>query len=213
VAVADRDHRDGPEVVDDREREQEDLEPGGHAGAEHGERRHREGDVGRHRHAPARDRRPAGVQRRVERRRREHAAERTEDRQHRALAGRELAVHELVLDLHPHQEEEDHHQPVVHPLLERERELRLAEREREFRVPERCVAGAEGRVGPDEGREGGEEQQDRARRLDREEALEGRGEPVGERRRLGAHAAGSQIASSPVMCLPRISVCTSCVPS
>ncbi len=51
--VEDRDDHDGPDVVHDREGEQEGLEAGGGVRGRHRERPQGEGDVGGHRHAPA----------------------------------------------------------------------------------------------------------------------------------------------------------------
>ena len=54
--VEERDDDDGAEVVDDREREEEDAQRSRNALAEQREDADREGDVGRHRNAPARSR-------------------------------------------------------------------------------------------------------------------------------------------------------------
>ena len=53
AGVEERDDEHRAEVVDDRQRDQEDLQAVGHARAEQGQHAEREGDVGRHRDAPA----------------------------------------------------------------------------------------------------------------------------------------------------------------
>ena len=63
------------------------------------------------------------VERQVDQRRNDHAADRREDRQHRLAANRQLADEELALDLEPDDEEEERHQQVVDPVHERLAEL------------------------------------------------------------------------------------------
>ena len=83
VGVEQRDHDDRAEVVDDRDRRQEDLQRRRHARAEQQQDAERERDVGRRRDRPAAQRdRVAAVDRSVDRRRHQHAAERRDRGQH-----------------------------------------------------------------------------------------------------------------------------------
>ncbi len=151
IGVEDSDHRHGAKIVDDRERQQKDLETRGNAGPEGSERRHDEGDVGRHRNAPASFRLPARVEEEVDGRRNDHASERAEHRQHGALAARQLAVDHLVLDLHPDDEEEEHHEAVVHPVGQRKLETPSGDARADGKVEQVLVALVPRRVGPGEG--------------------------------------------------------------
>ena len=101
--------------------------------------------------------------------RHQHAADRGHDGQRRGLGVAQVAVHELVLDLQPDDEEEDHHQGVVDPVLQRLLEPEAAEVDADRGVPERVVRRRPRAVGPDQRRGGGEEQQDRAGGLDAQE--------------------------------------------
>ena len=65
---------------------------------------------------------PPSVERDVDDRRHDHAADRRDDRQHRLARLGQLADDDLALDLEPDDEEEERHQPVVDPVLERLRE-------------------------------------------------------------------------------------------
>ena len=67
----------------------------------------------------------------------DHATDRGEHRQRRRAAVRELADHELTLDLHAGDEEEDGQQPVGGPVAERQIEVQPARAERGLGVPER----------------------------------------------------------------------------
>ena len=86
-----------------------------------------EGDVGGHRDAPAVAAGPATRDEQVEPGRDEHAADRGHDGQRRRLGVAQAAGDELVLDLEPDHEEEDHHQGVVDPVLQRLLEPEAAE--------------------------------------------------------------------------------------
>ena len=164
------DHRHGAQVVGDREREQEDAQAGRHPASQHGQGRHREGDVGRHRDAPTPLRRAAQMEREVHRRGNDHPAHGPEHRQHRLSSGRELPMDHLALDLHPDGEEEDPHQAIVDPVAERHLDREhVAQRDPERGRPEREIARGPRGVGPDQGHEGHPEQQQRAADLEFEE--------------------------------------------
>ena len=77
-------------------------------------------DVRRHGNAPTVAPAPAGVERDVDERRHHHAADRGNHRQRGLARVPELAFDELAFDLEADDEEEHRHEPVVHPLPQRE---------------------------------------------------------------------------------------------
>ena len=81
----------------------------------------------------------AGGERQVDQRRRDHPADRGDDRRGEPAALAQLPHVELAPDLEPDDEEEERHQPVVDPVQQVERQLVVAERDRELRVPELLV--------------------------------------------------------------------------
>ncbi len=105
-----------PEVVDDRRRGKEDAQFDRDARAHHDDERHREGGVGRHRHAPSVRPGSSGNDQKIQRRRRDHAADRAGDRQRRRAPAREMADGELALDLETNDEKEHGQEPVVDPM-------------------------------------------------------------------------------------------------
>ena len=170
VGVEDRDHQDRADVVDDRQRQQEQSRGRGDPASQHAKDADREGDVGRHRNPPARCSVAAGrVEGDVEHGRDHHPADRRHDGQRRGPGVAQVAVDQLVLDLEPDHEEEDHHQRVVDPVLQGLVELEGAGVEGDAGVPEGVVGVRPGAVGPDQCCRGGEEQHERARRLDAQE--------------------------------------------
>ena len=86
TGVEDRDDEDRADVVDDREGEQEELQPGRDARAEQREHSDRERDIGRHRDAPPAAAGAARVPREEHERRHDHAADGREERQARGAA-------------------------------------------------------------------------------------------------------------------------------
>ena len=94
----------------------------------------------------------------------------------RAVA--QLAAHQLPLDLEPHDEEEEGHQPVVHPVAEVLGAVERADPEDDLGAPEAVVATPPRRVGPHERDHRRDEQHDAAGRLDVQELLQ----PAGRRR-------------------------------
>ena len=85
----------------------------------------------------------------------------------------QLALDQLPFDLQPDDEEEDRHQPVVHPLLEREVDRMAAERDRQMGVPQLEVGLLPRRVRPDERGDRRDDEDDSARTLRVEEVAEG----------------------------------------
>ena len=118
--VEERDHDDGADVVDDRDREQEEFELGSDSAPEQGDHSQRDRDVGRHRNAPTVAPSSTGIERDIDERGHRHPTERGNHRQRRLARFPELALDELAFDLEAHDEEEHRHQTVVHPLPKRE---------------------------------------------------------------------------------------------
>ena len=123
--VEDGDDRDGKQVVDDGQREQERAQRGGQRGADDGEHGQGEGDVGRGRDRPAGEvpGGGAGVDRDEHQSRQHHAADRGGDGQHGPARITQVAGDELPFELQAGDEEEDRQQPVGGPLGQREIEV------------------------------------------------------------------------------------------
>ena len=100
------------------------------------ERKHpeREGSIRRHRRSPAVGARVAGVEGQVDRDRHRHAAEGRGQREQDPSPLAQLAQVELAPRLEPDHEEEERHQPLVHPLAQVERDAGAAQPHREHRV-------------------------------------------------------------------------------
>ncbi|MCZ7685692.1 MAG: hypothetical protein M5U28_45695 [Sandaracinaceae bacterium] len=163
IGVEDRDHQHGADVVDDREGRQEHLEARRDAIAQHREHAEREGDVGGHGDAPARALGTARVDREVDQRGHEHAADGGDGRQARLAHRRELPGHELALDLEAHDEEEDPHQAVVDPVVDGLLQRRARQLHARLEVQQVVVGLRVGRVGPHDRDQGRAEEQPRAR--------------------------------------------------
>ena len=73
----------------------------------------------------------------IERRRRDRAANCAGDRQRGRAPPCEVADREFALDLEAHDEKEDGEQSVVDPMQQRQRKAEPVEREPEFLLPER----------------------------------------------------------------------------
>ena len=169
VGVEDRDDRQRAHVVGHGEGEQEQPQLRRAGGADEHEHAEQERGVGGDDDAPRRRRLPAGVEQQVDQRRDGQPGDGRRERHRGPPPVGELAHHQLALDLEPDDEEEEHHEAVVDPVLEVQRQLRTPEAERELGVPEGLVGLRPRRVGPDDGGDGGEEQQRGAARLVRGE--------------------------------------------
>jgi hypothetical protein len=165
VRVPDRDHDDRERVVDDREGEQQRPEPGRDAVGREREDAQREGDLGREDDPPPVARLLRAGEEQEQERRHEHPADRRDRRERRRPRVAELSAHELALQLHPDQQEEDRHQPLVDPEPEVLAEGGVPEPDDEPRGPEPLVARAE--VRPQQRDGDRDEQHDRARRRGR----------------------------------------------
>ena len=165
------DDDDCPDVVDDRQRQQEHLDRCWYAGSEQGDDAEGEGDVGGHRDAPTVRSFAAGV-------------DREEDRAgttippSAAIAGRATGAasrssprDQLALDLHPDDEEEQAHQQVVDQVQKVLDELDSCRPRCAPRSTERFVAGRPD-VCPDQRGDRGDDEEDSTGRLDVEEAAE-----------------------------------------
>ena len=118
TAVEDGDYQDRAQVVDDGQRREEDFERDGHTVAHERQDADGEGDIGGRGYSPAVRRRRAVVEGQIDQRRREHTARRGHDRQDRLARRRKFAADDLSFDFEPHDEEENHHQPVVDELFD-----------------------------------------------------------------------------------------------
>ena len=156
LGVEDRDDGDGQQVVDDGQREQERPQARGQVGADHGQDRHGEGDVGGGGDRPPRE--PAvgaEVPGDVDQRRRDHAAHRRGHRQGRAARVAQVAGDELTLELEADDEEEDRQQAVRGPLAQAQVQVQRDAEQRDrlgdrLEVADRLVGAGEGGVGPDD---------------------------------------------------------------
>jgi hypothetical protein len=106
-------------------------------------------------------------------RRKEHAPRGGDGRQERLAKLAELALDELTLDLHPDDEEEDGHQPVVDHLTQAGLEPQAPEAQLDRRRPQPLEFSVPGRVRQRERQQRGPEQHDAARRLQPGERAEG----------------------------------------
>ena len=120
-----RDDRDGQQVIDDRECEQEGPQCLGQVAADHGQHGQSEGDVRGRGDRPARAVAVPGgrVDPQVEQGRDRHPSEGGRDRQRRAARIAQIARDELALELQPGDEEEDRQQPVGCPGTQRQVEM------------------------------------------------------------------------------------------
>jgi hypothetical protein len=85
---------------------------------------------------------------------------------------------DLALDFQSDDQEEDRHQELVHPEVERLVDRPAPEADGEARVPQVVVGVAPRRVGPGQRHGCGGEQEQAARGLHFEEALDWRGDPL-----------------------------------
>ena len=177
-AEEDGDHDDRADVVDHGEAEEQNPQTRGHSRSEQREHADGERDVGRHRDRPARCAATSDVQRREDRSRDEHPADGRGERK-RSLAERgQLALEDLAPDLETHDEEEDRHQPLVHPEVKGLVVRPRSDADTDRRVPQRRIrCGPD--VGPQQGDAGHHQKDDTARRFDGQDALDRSGESLG----------------------------------
>jgi hypothetical protein len=115
AAVGDPDHHQRDEVVDDRDGEYEGTQPVGQARPDQGEHAEGKRRVRRHRRAPSARRGAAGVRGEVDRDGYHHPAEAGHHRERQPPPLPQLTHVELTASFKPDDEEEERHQPAVHP--------------------------------------------------------------------------------------------------
>lgn len=150
VGVERRDDGDRDEVVDDRQREQENPKGGRQELADHGDHGHGERDVGGRGDRPAAQgiRTAGGVDHDEDESGNHHAADRGRDRQGGSTRIAQTPGDELLLQLETDDEEEDRQQAVGCPGADAEFEMQFRDAERE--VAHGLVPGGGGTVGEDE---------------------------------------------------------------
>jgi len=168
--VEERDDHNGRDVIDDGERQQQQAQRRRYVLADEGQDADREGDIGRRGYRPAATRCRVGVDEYVEQRRNGHAADRGNDGKAGDPRVRQCAIVHFAADLESHDQEEDAHQPVVHPEVQVVRRKVFRDAEAELQMPEPLISARPGRIRPHEGDGGGCQQRDTADRLDTDEA-------------------------------------------
>ncbi len=149
VGVEDGDDGDRDEVVDHGQREQEHPQGRRQEPADDRQHGHGERDVGRGGdRPPAQCRRITQVDHDVDRRGKDHAADRRRDRHRRPPWVPEFPGDELAFELQPHHEEEDGQQTVGGPV--RQVEIQVQRLRADGELPHRRVGLRPGRVRPDQ---------------------------------------------------------------
>ncbi|MDT4829790.1 hypothetical protein FQZ97_632220 [compost metagenome] len=185
--IEQRNDDDGAQVVQDRQRGQEDLQRRRHAAAQQRQDTQREGDVGRGGNGPAAQRGgAAGVDQHVNERRHRHAAQRRDAWQHDAAGAAQLAVQHFALDLQPDQQEEHGHQAVVDPMQHGFLEHDGSRLEAQLGFERAEVIRGGGAIGDGQRDQRGQHENVAAERFGLEERLEERGR-FGAGRSRGGH--------------------------
>ena len=211
LRVDGRDDDERDDVVDDDDGEHEGTQAVGKVRPDEREQAESEGRVGRHRDSPPACRRAAGVEREVDGDGHGHAADPRQQGQGQAPPVPQLAQIELTARLEADDEEEERHQPVVHPAAQIQRDARVPEVDRQHRPPERVVGRCVD-VHPDEGGDGRREQDRRAAGLRTQELPQRRLEgpcprrPSGDRRWPTARVTATDGASPPRPGVSRLGV-------
>jgi hypothetical protein len=105
----------------------------------------------------------------------------------------QCALVDFTTDLHADDQEEDRHQRVVDPEMQRSDEDELAKAKRNRQVPDVVIRMGERRVGPEQCGSCGHQQHDATDSLDMQELLERRERPFDEERGFGQVPAGRLI--------------------
>ena len=127
------------------------------------------------------------VQRHKEQRGNDHATQGPNDGQRSLAHVAQLAVDDFVLDLHPHQEEENRHQSVVDPVVYGE----LDPGEGEFEFPDVVVGVMPRGIRPYQSDDRGSQQHDAADALDVNEFLNRQHQRTGHQRLAESHLHGA----------------------
>ena len=174
--IKDGDDGDRADVVRNRQREQEHAQLRGDPSPDERQDSQREGDVRGHRDTPSALAFAAGVQRDVDQRGDDHAAQGSGNRQHRLLEPGQFASCHLPLDLKPDDEEEERHQAIVYPAVQVIFDVEDAGIDGELSGEEVEVGLVPRRVRPDQRHDGGKEQRDATDDLCVDEPLGGQHE-------------------------------------
>jgi hypothetical protein len=172
LGVEERDDAEGPDVVGHRHRQQEQPQRRREGRPRDREHAQQEGGVGRDDDAPGPGRLARRVEDQEEQGRHGQARDRCHQRHGRALGVGEAAHLELSPQLQADDEEEEHHQAVVDPVPQVQRQLVVTEAQGELGVPEGLVGLAPGGVRPGQRQHGGGEEQCGGRGLPAQEAAQ-----------------------------------------
>ena len=130
-------------------------------------------NIGSHRYAPTPELLAARVECYVEKRGNDHSAQRGEDGQCRLPYRAQFAYDDRPLDLKADNEEEDRHEAVVDPVMDRLINRPAAEADNNVGLQQLVVGVIPGGIGPDQRHHRRHEQHDAARRLLVHEPLHG----------------------------------------
>ena len=192
VRVEDRHHRDRADVVDDREREQEEPQAVRALRPEQGEDADEERGVGRHHDAPA----VGGVGAAVERQEDQHGDQQPAERAQRGDRDGppvpQVPGGRLAADLQADHREEDRHRRVVDPVVQVEVDAPGPQVEARGGAPEGVVGVGERGVDPDQRDDRGGQQVDGAAGLVGEEVLDGGLQPGQRDPQVGPRGGGGR---------------------
>jgi hypothetical protein len=135
AAVDEGDDPDADQVVDDREGEQVGADAVGQLPPDQGQHAQRERGIGGHRDAPAARRGVTGIDSQVDRDRHDHPAQPCHHRQGETASLAQFAHVELAAGLQASDQEEERHEPGVHPFAQALRQFAAARVNRQVRVP------------------------------------------------------------------------------
>ena len=146
--IEQRDDDDRREVVEYRQRQQENLERGRHARAEYTEQRQCKGNIGSHRDCPAIQRdRIAPVEPDIDRRRHQHAAKGADRGQHDLRYRRQFAFQHLALDFQADEKKENRHQAIVDPQQQRFANFQSPDLHRDGGIQQTAIKRCQRRIG------------------------------------------------------------------
>ena len=166
-----RDDRDRAHVVDDRDGDEEQLQRRRRTLAEQRQHAHCKGDVGRRGNRPplGQSRRAAGKSD-VDHRGDGHARCGRDERQPPAVPAREPPIDELALDLQPDEQEENRHQPVIDPQMDRHRAKLVGEDRPGHGMNGMLICLGKRRIGDNHRQNGRENEQHAARAFARQKS-------------------------------------------
>ena len=176
LGIEQRDDRHRAHVVDDRHRGEEQLERRRRAIPEQRQHADGESDVGRGRYGPAIGQvRPRRRHQQIDDRGENHARRRRQHRQPAPVPGGQATVEKFPLDLQPDDQEEDRHQPIIDPQMDRHRPKLGRQRRPDLRMHQIMIEMPRRRqVGQHHGQRRRQNEQDRAARFPRQEMPESR---------------------------------------